>query len=89
MAELTKALIKALRFCVNNVSTFPAIRENVREEIADVEIMLEQMEMLFEKTKNEPTALAYHSVNWWRTYKLERLQEKIKTMIKKEAEETE
>lgn len=45
MAELTKALCKLYR--QSDHEQYQACLENIREEIADVKIMLAQMEMIF------------------------------------------
>lgn len=60
MAELTKELCKYLRGCGNAVS--------IAEEIADVEIILEQMKLLY---RCQPF------VDEWKVKKLERLQEML------------
>ncbi len=49
MAELTKALCK-LRRHIENAPEFYKTHENVVEEIADVQIMLDQMRMIFGST---------------------------------------
>ena len=43
MAELTKALCKLSRFGLT-----PGVLESIEEELADVSIMIEQLEMMFE-----------------------------------------
>lgn len=66
MAELQKALCKHLR------KPYPKdieIYSNIAEEIADVEIMLEQMKLLFEIET---------IVDQFKTIKVDRLKEKLK-----------
>ena len=60
MAELTKELSKNNRGS-DNVSS-------IAEEIADVEIMLDQMKILFNCSRE---------VNLWRAYKVERLRHNL------------
>lgn len=47
MSELTKALCKYLRYYVANQGDYTAIAADIREEMADVGIMLNQMALLF------------------------------------------
>lgn len=61
MSELQKELSKNLRGKDN--------RENIAEEIADVEIMLEQMKMLYDIEDD---------VKVWKHRKLKRLEEKVR-----------
>lgn len=61
MSELQKELCKALRGSIN--------QDNIAEEIADVEIMLEQMKLLFEVESQ---------VDKFKEYKLERLEERLR-----------
>lgn len=63
MAELQKELCKDIRG--------RGYEENIAEEIADVEIMLEQMKLLFE---------VENQVDKFKKYKLERLEERLKNM---------
>lgn len=58
LSELIQAISKDLR----------GKKHNVEEEIADVEIMLEQLKRMYDKEK----------VNKWKDYKLKRLSEMIK-----------
>ena len=46
MAELTQALVKAKRYATDK--DFDRFRDNVIEEIADVEIMLDQLRIIFD-----------------------------------------
>ena len=57
MAELTQAISKDFR----------GLGHNVEEEIADVEIMLEQMKLMYDNTKIEVIKMV----------KIERLREKV------------
>lgn len=63
LSELQKELCKFLRY--NKFG-------NIAEEIADVEIMLEQMIMLF---------TSRNSVEIWKQIKLERLDQRIKGLL--------
>lgn len=49
MAELTKALLK-LRYCEKDFER-QIVQDAVSEEMADVEIMLTQLHMIFDNTK--------------------------------------
>jgi NTP pyrophosphatase (non-canonical NTP hydrolase) len=63
MSELTKALLKLRR-----ASTQPEMqkcRENIREEIADVQIMIDQMRMVYGDTAEQET------------YKIQRLRKRM------------
>ncbi len=48
MAELTQALTKFWRYGGNDAQEIRGLREHIAEEIADVGIMLEQLELLFD-----------------------------------------
>jgi NTP pyrophosphatase (non-canonical NTP hydrolase) len=50
MSELTKALIKYRR--AHGAEKY-AVRDNIREEIADVQIMLDQMRMIYGDTMEQ------------------------------------
>jgi hypothetical protein len=63
MSELTKALLKYR--CAENEIQKHAIRDNVLEEIADVQIMLDQMRIIFGDTSSQEE------------YKLNRLWERM------------
>jgi len=60
MSELAKALLKMRRVANTGcVTLFPEKTEAVREEIADVQIMLDQMRLIFGDTEtHEITKLA-------------------------------
>jgi NTP pyrophosphatase (non-canonical NTP hydrolase) len=63
MSELTKALLKLRR-----ASTQPEMqkcRENIREEIADVQIMIDQMRMVYGDTAEQEK------------YKIQRLRKRM------------
>lgn len=64
MAELTKALMKDKRDDVNHNS----VRENVIEEIADVEIMLDQLKLIYH---------CFADVENIKEFKINRLAERI------------
>lgn len=61
MSELTKALLKWRRSGTNA----DELLHNIREEIADVQIMLDQMRMIYGSTADEET------------FKLERLEKRL------------
>ena len=65
MSELTKEICKNFRGRPNI--------DNIAEEIADVSIMLMQLELIFDCTDK---------VIEWRDYKLRRLKERLKTELK-------
>ncbi len=62
MAELTKELSKSMRYGDKNV-------ENITEEIADVEIMLEQLKMIYQNSAD---------VEAEKQRKIKRLAERLK-----------
>ena len=71
MAELTKALLKNRR---DDVDKHFSVK-NIREEIADVKIMLAQMEMVFDAPKNKKKYGP--NVNEIVAFKVKRLAERI------------
>ena len=66
MAELTKALCKVKR--VSCAAEAKAVLENVVEEMADVQIMLDQLRIIFGRSTAEAEE-----------YKLERLKKRLDT----------
>lgn len=64
MSELTQALMKSFRKDVD----INAVRENIVEEIADVEIMLDQLKLIFS---------CYSQVFDCKEYKINRLAKRI------------
>ena len=68
MSELTKALLKYRRAGADESAKKKA-EENILEEIADVHIVLEQMEMIFDKGNDVFNIVAQ---------KIERLDKRIK-----------
>lgn len=72
MAELTKALCKVKR--VSCAAEAKAVLENVVEEMADVQIMLDQLRIIFG-----------HSTAEAEEYKLERLKKRLDTATAAEA----
>ena len=72
MAELTKALCKVKR--VSCAAEAKAVLENVVEEMADVQIMLDQLRIIFGRSSAEAEA-----------YKLERLKKRLDTATAAEA----
>ena len=66
MAELTKALCKVKR--VSCAAEAKAVLENVVEEMADVQIMLDQLRIIFSRSTAEAEE-----------YKLERLKKRLDT----------
>lgn len=72
MAELTKALCKVKR--VSCAAEAKAVLENVVEEMADVQIMLDQLRIIFG-----------HSTAEAEEYKLERLKKRLDTATVAEA----
>ena len=65
MGELTQAMSKIIRG-----NTSAAAREHLLEEIVDVEIMLEQLKIIFNYDEKE--------VEWMRRRKINRLKNKLK-----------
>lgn len=72
MAELTKALCKVKR--VSCAAEAKAVLENVVEEMADVQIMLDQLRIIFGRSTAEAEG-----------YKLERLKKRLDTATAAEA----
>lgn len=72
MAELTKALCKVKR--VSCTAEAKAVLENVVEEMADVQIMLDQLRIIFGRSTVEAEE-----------YKLERLKKRLDTATAAEA----
>ena len=72
MAELTKALCKVKR--VSCAAEAKAVLENVVEEMADVQIMLDQRRIIFGRSTAEAEE-----------YKLERLKKRLDTATAAEA----
>lgn len=72
MAELTKALCKVKR--VSCAAEAKAVLENVVEEMADVQIMLDQLRIIFGRSTAEAEE-----------YKLERLKKRLDTATAAEA----
>ena len=72
MAELTKALCKVKR--VSCAAEAKAVLENVVEEMADVQIMLDQLRIIFGRSTAEVEE-----------YKLERLKKRLDTATAAEA----
>lgn len=72
MAELTKALCKVKR--VSCTAEAKAVLENVVEEMADVQIMLDQLRIIFGLSTAEAEE-----------YKLERLKKRLDTATAAEA----
>lgn len=64
MSELTQALMKSFRKDVN----LETVKENIAEEIADVEIMLDQLKLIFS---------CYRQVADCKEYKINRLAQRI------------
>lgn len=52
MSELTKAILKHRRAC-KNADGYDETHDNVIEEMADVQIMLDQMRMIFGDTSSQ------------------------------------
>lgn len=61
MAELTQALTKFWRYKGDDAQTIRGLRGHIAEEIADVSIMLEQLEILFD-VKNEVAENRSHKI---------------------------
>ena len=72
MAELTKALCKVKR--VSCAAEAKAVLENVVEEMADVQIMLDQLRIIFDRSTAEAEE-----------YKLERLKKRLDATTAAEA----
>ena len=66
MAELTKALLKFRGTAMATQNEWAALRGNIREEMADVSIMLRQLELIYGDYAEEELG------------KLERLADRIK-----------
>mgnify|MGYP006928563923 FL=1 len=66
LSELSKELTKTIRNKMNP--------EGLAEEMADVEIMLEQLKLMFANEQN---------VKNWKTFKVQRLEKLIETVKKK------
>jgi len=67
MSELTKALLK-LRYAKPTGVEADILRDAVSEEMADVEIMLEQLHMIYQND---------NKVNEYRQKKIERLERRL------------
>ncbi len=67
MSELTKELLKLRR--ESTQAGFQKRRENIKEEIADVQIMLEQLRMIYGSTEKQEE------------FKLKRLKERLKSCL--------
>ncbi len=61
MAELTQAITKFWRYGGDNAQVIRGLRGNIAEEIADVKIMLEQLELLFD-IKAEVAESRWHKI---------------------------
>lgn len=72
MSELAKALLK-LRYAKPTGVETDILRDAVSEEMADVEIMLEQLHMIYQNDKK---------VSEYRQKKIERLERRLKDGIK-------
>lgn len=68
LSELQKELCKAIRTGIGD----PENRDHIAEEIADVYIMLEQMEMLYD----------LDTVDLWKAKKIERLKKRLEENAK-------
>ena len=68
MSELTKAIIKCRRIGSGRIKEN---NENVREEIADVQIMLDQMRIIYGDTTD------------WENLKIKRLKSRLSTVRRK------
>ena len=77
MAELTQALIKTKRYAEDK--DFDRFRANLVEEIADVEIMLAQMRIIYAVDEKE--------IEDVKTFKLKRLADRLKELIQSTKEE--
>lgn len=69
MSELTKALIKERR-AVGTANYDASLRDHIREEMADVYIMLNQLSLIFGDCSD------------WEVFKLERLETRLKEVKK-------
>lgn len=69
-SELTKALLKARRY-KNADAKLERLFDNICEELADVEIMLDQMKILYGKD----------AVAEWKETKLKRLAERLGMVV--------
>lgn len=70
MAELTQALLKIRRYRKEHEGDFTTkLLDHVSEEMADVEIVLEQARMILQ---NEDL------IDWYKKNKLKRLEERLK-----------
>lgn len=67
MSELTKALMK-IRFVKKAGVQYDIILDSIAEEMADVEIMLEQLHMIYQND---------NKVNEYRQKKIERLERRL------------
>ena len=74
MAELTQALIKTNRYAT--CKDYKRLRDNVIEEIADVEIMLAQLRIIY--------AISEKEINDRKAEKIKRLKKRIWTEGKNE-----
>lgn len=69
MSELTKAILKLRRYQnAHEGNCTEVLLDNIVEEVADVEIMLEQVKIMLE---------CENSVNEQKEYKLKRLKERL------------
>jgi len=68
MAELIKALQKIKRGDPNNTTQWLNLLHNICEEVADVEIMIEQLKLIY------PTSIIMD----FKTAKIDRLKERLK-----------
>jgi NTP pyrophosphatase (non-canonical NTP hydrolase) len=70
LSELIQAVCKyKSKLYSGNLNETYALLDNIAEEMADVEIMLEQLKIIFENAE---------SVSVWKQYKLERIKELVK-----------
>lgn len=67
LAELQRAITRAIKA--------PADRDNLHEEIADVEIMLMQLRTIFDEKE----------IDEWKEYKMERLARRLGMQIEEDA----
>lgn len=72
MGELSQALCKYM--CFDSSDDLAAVTDHVREEIADVSIMMEQMSLYFE---NLPSARKGKTCMQWKEQKLERMRVRL------------
>ena len=61
MAELTQAITKFWRYKGDDAQILRGLRGHIAEEIADVKVMLEQLEILFD-VKNEVAENRSHKI---------------------------